>query len=60
MNLCSDNHAEICFEGRLCPLCAAIQEHEKKVERLEEDNKTLSDEVQELQTQLDDERANNS
>lgn len=25
MNLCSEGHEEVCFEGRDCPVCEAIE-----------------------------------
>lgn len=28
MNLCSDGHDEVCYEGRDCPACVAIDERE--------------------------------
>ncbi len=40
MNLCSDNHEEICYEGRNCPLCAAKSD--------------LSDEIKTLKQTIDD------
>ena len=36
MNLCSDNHDEICFEGKDCPMCAVILEKEELEKELEE------------------------
>lgn len=26
MNLCSDDHDEVCYDGRLCPLCKVREE----------------------------------
>jgi UDP-N-acetylglucosamine transferase subunit ALG13 len=31
MNLCSDDHEEICYEGRQCPLCAKMDEHKQEL-----------------------------
>ncbi|MFA6281884.1 MAG: hypothetical protein WCY05_05230 [Candidatus Omnitrophota bacterium] len=42
MNLCSENHDEICFEGRKCPLCEMKDELENEIQDLKEkleDNK---------------------
>ena len=36
MNLCSNKHDEICFEGRNCPLCEKIEEYKEWIERLED------------------------
>ena len=38
MDLCSDGHEEICYDGRTCPMCALIEEKtdlEDKIEKLE-------------------------
>ena len=32
MNICSENHDEICFEGRTCPACFKIEEILKDLE----------------------------
>ncbi len=40
MNLCADNHNEICFDGRTCPLCEAmgeIKELENEVVNLQKE-----------------------
>lgn len=41
MNLCSDNHDEICFEGRTCPLCERL----KEIEELKSQVSNLKDEI---------------
>ncbi len=51
MNLCSDNHQEICYEGRDCPLCAEKGSHESDVEGYERDVATLKDEIDNLKSQ---------
>lgn len=47
LNICSNNHEEVCFEGGYrtsCPACSALvkmqEEYEKQIEELE---KKLSD-----------------
>jgi hypothetical protein len=37
MELCNDGHDEICFEGRNCPLCKAIEETDAEIKRLKEE-----------------------
>lgn len=42
MNLCSDGHDEICFEGKYCPACEIKQQRdalEKELEDLREEVK---------------------
>lgn len=57
MNLCSDNHQEICYEGRICPLCTALENHDVDVtsldNRLNEARQTieaLEQTIEELET----------
>ncbi len=45
MNLCSDNHDEVCFEGRGCPCCEEIDIRERKISALEDKVQALQDEV---------------
>ena len=47
MNLCSDGHDEVCFEGRKCPVCDTKSDMQKTIDGLE---KTVS----ELQNVLQD------
>jgi len=44
MNLCSDGHEEICYEGRGCPLCSVIKENKEKEKELDK----LQAEIDEL------------
>jgi len=39
MNLCSEKHDEVCFEGRDCPVCEMINDMEAEVEALKEELK---------------------
>lgn len=56
MNLCSEHHEEVCYEGHFCPVCELIEEHETEMERLREANNDevalLKEEIEELQEQL--------
>jgi len=66
MTLCSDEHEEICFEGRSCPLCALTvdkqdgdKENERRIAELidqrdefESEVSTLKDKVAELENRL--------
>ena len=45
MNLCSDDHEEICFESRKCPMC------ELKMS-FKEENDELQAEIDDLKKQL--------
>jgi hypothetical protein len=46
VNLCSDGHDEVCFDGRICPVCATIKEKDETIE-------SLQDKVSELQSELE-------
>lgn len=50
MNLCSDRHDEIVFEGRDCPLCNSIVENEGLMRNIED----LEAQVEDLQDQLEE------
>lgn len=52
MNLCSDNHDEICFEGRDCPLCDAVAEKDKEIVNLENALSVLRSDIQSLESEL--------
>lgn len=34
MKACDNNHEEICFEGRICPMCQSIEHYEREAEQL--------------------------
>jgi len=36
MDLCSDNHDEVCYEGRTCPVCSLRDELDNEIEQLNE------------------------
>jgi hypothetical protein len=36
MNLCSEGHDEICYEGRNCPLCEKIEEIKAYEEQIDD------------------------
>ncbi len=46
MNLCSEGHDEVCFEGRICPVCEKMEEI-----------KALGETIDELQNEIDDLKA---
>lgn len=48
MNLCSDGHEEICYEGRECPLCEVITRRNDQIEQLEDQIADLKIEIGEL------------
>jgi len=45
MNICSHQHEEVCFEGRRCPMCELIKEHEGELSELRQEVKSLSDQL---------------
>lgn len=50
MNLCSDDHDEVCYEGRKCPAC----EKEKERASLEGEIANLNDKIDDLKLENDD------
>ena len=52
MDLCSQNHDEICYEGRECPVCLLKEDRdyfEEECSKLESKIQKLEDEIIELQ-----------
>ena len=49
MELCSDKHEEVCFEGRDCPVCALRDELQTRIDELEGQVQTLEAEVDSLE-----------
>jgi len=55
MNLCSDGHDEVCYEGKYCPVCeeknnllSEIDSMQKDIDRLNNENDKLQDKLIEL------------
>lgn len=44
MKVCDDSHDEIVYNGRLCPLCEALN----RIDRLEEEVEDLNKEIKNL------------
>jgi peptidoglycan hydrolase CwlO-like protein len=56
MNLCDDDHEEICYESRNCPCCELKKEIKILEEEISEFNKRikiLDDELNESESQVD-------
>ena len=43
MDLCSKNHAEVCYDGRFCPACELMDQLTDALERIKEIEDDLSD-----------------
>lgn len=61
MNLCCDDHTEICFEGKKCPFCEYMKSKEAELEKAQDEINNLKESyseqetvVGELKAQLDD------
>ena len=53
MTLCSENHDEVCYEGRDCPACKLFTETETlsgTIEDLRDEIAELKDSLKELQS----------
>lgn len=48
MNLCNDNHDEICFDSRKCPLCVLRDDYETQINELEEKIISLESDISEM------------
>jgi len=54
MNLCSDEHQEICFEGRTCPLCESLEAHDADVTSLDNRLDEAKETIENLEQQIED------
>jgi hypothetical protein len=50
MNLCSNGHEEICFEGHDCPACAVTEDRDARIVLLEERVEELKDRISDLES----------
>ena len=41
MNLCSDGHTEVCYDGNYCPVCDLIADYEAKLANGEDEREQL-------------------
>lgn len=53
MNLCDDEHEEVCYEGPFCPVCNLLTEKENIIDSLKDKVTDLEEQVIDLQSQLD-------
>jgi len=36
MNLCNNDHDEVCYEGNICPMCDLKKDYEDQIEDLQQ------------------------
>lgn len=44
MDICANNHDEICYLGRKCPLCSALAEIDDLEQRIREEQEKFEEE----------------
>ena len=49
MDICSEGHDEIVFDGMACPVCALIKDYEAEKDELQDEIKDLNNEIENLQ-----------
>lgn len=54
MNLCDNNHGEVCFEGRHCPACDVANEKDLVISNLEDKISGLENQIGELEGTIKD------
>ena len=62
MQLCSDRHEEICYEGRVCPMCDLMQEKNQCEElaiKYQTAIEKLDERIGNLETELEEARQDN-
>jgi len=52
MNLCADDHDEVCYEGRHCPACEVRKEKNAEISELKDKIADLEGEVADLAEQI--------
>lgn len=53
MNLCNEGHEEVCFEGRKCPACSAMEQLQDMVDSLNDDVSKLEKMIIDLENELE-------
>jgi hypothetical protein len=46
MNLCSDNHDEVCYEGRKCPVCDMREDLQSSIDDLQKEIEELNNQIE--------------
>jgi hypothetical protein len=46
MNLCSDNHDEVCYEGRKCPVCDMREDLQGSIDDLQKEIEELNNQIE--------------
>lgn len=59
MNLCSDGHDEVCFEGKHCPVCVTRDDLQKQLTGSENECSDLKDVLTDLRAEVNSLRAEN-
>lgn len=52
MELCDNNHEEVCFARGACPVCEAIEEKDKKIAILEDDLGSAKQAIEDYRNEL--------
>jgi predicted nucleic acid-binding Zn-ribbon protein len=55
MNLCSDDHDEVCYESNTCPVCdqmSKVKDLEGQVDSLEDEKKNAEKSIDELTDEI--------
>jgi hypothetical protein len=52
VNLCSDDHEEVCYEGRRCPVCDMRSDKDSEIAALAKVNDIQLDDIYDLQSRI--------
>lgn len=52
MNLCSNDHDEVCYEGRQCPVCDLLTDKGKEIDQAQDEISNLQDRITDLCAEL--------
>jgi hypothetical protein len=56
MNLCNNDHDEVCYEGRHCPVCAVADNKNGEINTLQDRISVLENQIGELEAELEEAR----
>lgn len=54
MNICSDNHGEVCYGGRNCPACEVMSAHESTISKMLDYESGLENRIGELEGEIEE------
>lgn len=54
MNICANNHDEVCYEGHHCPACEVADDLNEAISKLQDKLSALENQIGELEGTIED------